>query len=84
MIRTITFLLATFISVTSLGQSFEGKIVYKNTYKSKLSNVTDEQFTTMMGSIQGVFHKKRGLQICCQWFGFSMATLCTQGKQTVQ
>jgi hypothetical protein len=58
MIRTITFLLATFISVTSLGQSFEGKIVYKNTYKSKLPNVTDEQFTTMMGSIQEYFIKK--------------------------
>jgi hypothetical protein len=34
------------------GQTFEGKITYQNTYKSKLPNVTDQQFTSMMGSTQ--------------------------------
>jgi hypothetical protein len=57
MTRTITFLVATFLAITSFGQRFEGKIVYKNTYKSKIPNVTDEQFTTMMGSTQEYFIK---------------------------
>ena len=34
------------------GQSFEGKITYQNMYKSKLPNVTDQQFTSMMGEKQ--------------------------------
>ena len=57
MTKTITFLVATLFAVTSFGQTFEGKIVYKNTYKSKMPNVTDEQFTTMMGSTQVYFMK---------------------------
>ncbi len=55
--KTITFLLATLFAMASFGQSFEGKIVYKNTYKSKMPNVTDEQFTTMMGTTQEYFIK---------------------------
>ena len=57
MTKTITFLLATLFAIASFGQTFEGKIVYKNTYKSKLPNVTDEQFTNMMGSTQEYFIK---------------------------
>ncbi|WP_295719093.1 hypothetical protein [Mucilaginibacter sp.] len=38
-------------------QSFEGKITYSNTIKSKLPNVSDAQFTTMMGSIQNYYVK---------------------------
>jgi hypothetical protein len=57
MIKTITFLFAALFAITSFGQPFEGKIVYKNTYKSKMPNVTDEQFTTMMGSTQEYFIK---------------------------
>ena len=55
--KTILFLLATLFAITSFGQTFEGKIVYKNTYKSKMPNVTDEQFTIMMGSTQEYFIK---------------------------
>ncbi|AFR34852.1 hypothetical protein AWR41_08115 [Riemerella anatipestifer] len=47
----------TLFAITSFGQTFEGKIVYKNTYRSKIPNVTDEQFTTMMGSVQEYFIK---------------------------
>jgi hypothetical protein len=36
----------------SFAQSFEGKILYTNSYKSKMSNVTDQQFTDMMGATQ--------------------------------
>jgi hypothetical protein len=38
-------------------QSFEGKIVYSNTIKSKIPNVSDTQFTTMMGNIQNYYLK---------------------------
>ena len=52
MSKTITFLVATFLAITSFGQSFEGKIVYQCTYKSKFPNVSDEQLTQLMGSTQ--------------------------------
>jgi hypothetical protein len=50
------------LAVTCLivsAQSFEGKIVYSNTIKSKIPNVSDTQFTTMMGNIQS-YYLKRG------------------------
>jgi len=47
----------TVLTVTVFGQTFQGKIVYQNTYVSKLPNVTSEQFTTMMGSTQDYFIK---------------------------
>lgn len=40
-----------------LAQTFEGKIIYKNAYKSKVSNVSDEQFNSMMGTTQEYFIK---------------------------
>jgi len=55
--KAITFLLATLFAVTSFGQDFEGKIVYRNSIKSKLPNVSDEQFTSMLGSKQEYFIK---------------------------
>jgi hypothetical protein len=39
-------------AVTSFAQNFEGKIFYTNTYKSKNPQMTDEQWTSMMGSKQ--------------------------------
>lgn len=47
------------IALTSFGQQFEGKIIYKNSYKSKIPNVTDEQLNAMMGTQQD-FHIKGG------------------------
>jgi hypothetical protein len=41
-----------FSSLISLGQNFEGKITYQATFKSKIPNVTDEMFTSIMGSVQ--------------------------------
>jgi hypothetical protein len=55
--KTLTLLIATLFAVASYGQSFEGKIVYKNAYKSKMPNATDEQFTSMLGSTQEYFIK---------------------------
>lgn len=48
-------MLATIFAITSVGQTFEGEIIYKNTYKSKIPSVTDEQLTTMMGTTQEYF-----------------------------
>jgi hypothetical protein len=47
-INLLTLLLST-ITLAS-GQVFEGKITYKNEYKSKIPNMPDEQFTAMMGT----------------------------------
>lgn len=45
-------ILITVISVTVFGQTFEGKITYQNSYTSKLPNVQDQQFNSMMGTTQ--------------------------------
>ncbi len=55
--RSLTFLLAAFLSTVCYGQAFEGKIVYKNSYSSKMPNVTDQQLTTMMGPTQEYYIK---------------------------
>lgn len=39
-------------SITAFGQTFEGKILYANSYKSKNAKITDQQWTTMLGSTQ--------------------------------
>jgi hypothetical protein len=57
--KTLSFFAATVLTIASFAQSFEGKISYVNTYKSKMTNVTDEQFTKMMGS-QQVYCIKEG------------------------
>jgi hypothetical protein len=44
------FVLLTLISASAIAQNFEGKLMYQNTYKSKIPNVTDEAFTQMMGT----------------------------------
>ena len=46
------FFLLCFSSIASIAQTFEGKITYLNTYKSKIPNVTDALFTEMMGTTQ--------------------------------
>ncbi len=55
--KVVYFIVATLLTISSFGQNFEGKILYNNIYKSKIPNVTDEQFTAMMGSQQEYFIK---------------------------
>lgn len=50
--RIPILIIAVFSCLIGYAQSFEGKIVYKNTYKSKIPNVTDDQFVGMMGDTQ--------------------------------
>ena len=50
--KTISIIFTVLISMTVFGQSFEGKILYTNSYKSKNPKMTDQQWTAMMGSTQ--------------------------------
>ncbi|MDQ3050550.1 MAG: hypothetical protein M3Q95_06655 [Bacteroidota bacterium] len=45
-------LIFNFVIIVVNAQNFEGKMTFKNTYTSKLPQVTNEQWNTMMGSIQ--------------------------------
>jgi hypothetical protein len=55
--KPILFLIASLFAIASSGQNFEGKIVYKNVYKSNLQGVTDDQLTSMIGSTQEYYIK---------------------------
>jgi hypothetical protein len=57
MIKIIYFSISLLLATTLLGQNFEGKITFKNTFKSKTQNITDEQFTAMMGDTHEYFIK---------------------------
>jgi hypothetical protein len=53
MMKKFLFVAALFtMALPCFSQSFEGKITYQNTFKSKIPNVTDEQFSAMMGEKQ--------------------------------
>lgn len=56
----------------ALAQNFEGKIMYRNTFKSNLPNVTDEQWSTMLGdkmeySIKGASYHSVSNGALLQW-----------------
>lgn len=51
------FLIMGFISMTLSAQIFEGEIIYKNAYQSKIAGLTDEKFTAFMGTEQDYFIK---------------------------
>ena len=50
--KAIAIIFTVLTTMTVFGQSFEGKIFYANTYKSKNQKMTDQQWTSMMGSTQ--------------------------------
>jgi hypothetical protein len=51
-------LLCLFLStISAISQSFEGKITYTNTFKTKNTKITDQQWTAMLGSSQEYFIK---------------------------
>ena len=56
--KTLISLLALFASLTIFGQTFEGEIIYQNTFKSKTTNLTDQQLSSMIGSKQEYYIKK--------------------------
>ena len=55
--KILTIVLTLLTAATVVGQNFEGKITYKNTYKSKMPKMTDEQFSAMMGTKQEYYIK---------------------------
>ncbi|MET4083193.1 hypothetical protein ABIB40_003162 [Pedobacter sp. UYP30] len=57
MTKILPFLLVALFAISGYAQTFEGKIVYRNAYKSKTPKMTNEQLTTMMGSAQEYFIK---------------------------
>ncbi len=50
--KAIAIIFTLLTTIIVWGQSFEGKIFYTNTYKSKNPKMTDHQWTSMMGSTQ--------------------------------
>ncbi len=50
--KILAIVVIVFISLSVSGQNFEGKIIYRNSFKSKISLMTDEQFNTAMGTRQ--------------------------------
>jgi len=50
-------LMMSFISTSLTAQNFEGEIIYQNSYQSKMAGVTDEKFTSLMGTEQDFFIK---------------------------
>src|ERR1700755_2755722 len=59
MTKVISATVGFFLSFSLFAQTFEGRIVYHNTYTSKIPNVTDELFTSMMGDTQEYFFSVR-------------------------
>lgn len=57
MTKTLTLSLTLLMTLNLLGQNFEGQITYQNTFKSKLPNISDQQWVSMMGATQDYFIK---------------------------
>lgn len=55
--KILTIALAILTVATVFGQTFEGKITYHNSFKSKMPNMKDEQLNSMMGSEQEYYIK---------------------------
>jgi hypothetical protein len=55
--QILTIALTILTVATVLGQNFEGKITYHNSFKSKLPSMKDEQFNSMMGTKQEYYIK---------------------------
>lgn len=55
--KTMFCFLALFSTGVIFGQSFEGKITYRNSYKSKNEKIPDQQWATLMGSTEEYFIK---------------------------
>lgn len=56
--RLTLFLVALLTTFTLLGQNFEGKIVYANSFKSKNPQLSDAQWTALMGNQNEYFIKE--------------------------
>lgn len=57
MTKTLVLFLTLFLTQNLLAQNFEGQITYVNSFKSKVSNISDQQWTSILGSKQEYFIK---------------------------
>lgn len=55
--RNIILSVLMLFSIISFSQTFEGEIVYSNTYKSKNTQYTDERWTMLLGNVQNYLIK---------------------------
>jgi len=55
--KTFITLCLTLCCLLTFAQSFEGKIIYQNTYKSKVAALPDQKLSTMMGSVMNYYIK---------------------------
>jgi hypothetical protein len=55
--KIIAVLFVVLMTALSFGQNFEGKITYKNKFTSRNPKITDEQWSSMMGTNQEYFIK---------------------------
>ena len=55
--QTIITLILSVCCLFTFAQAFEGEIIYQSSCKSKFPNVTDQQFTDMVGTVQNYYIK---------------------------
>jgi hypothetical protein len=55
--KTLFTLILSICCMIASAQSFEGKVVYTNSFKSKIPSITDDQFTAMAGNTQNYYIK---------------------------
>jgi len=55
MTKTLMFFLTYLLTLNLSAQTFEGQITYQNSFKTKLQNVSDEQWASMLGTTQIYF-----------------------------
>lgn len=55
--RKLVLLLSLISPIVGFSQTFEGKITYANSYKSKIPQLKDQQLGAMMGTIQDYYIK---------------------------
>jgi hypothetical protein len=56
-LKNIAILCLFLSTISAISQSFEGKITYSNTFKTKNTKITDQQWAAMLGSNQEYFIK---------------------------
>ena len=58
MTKTLSLFLTLFVALNLSAQNFECQITSQNSFKSKQPNISDEQWTLMMGAIHNYFIKE--------------------------
>jgi hypothetical protein len=56
-LKNIAILCLFLSTISAISQTFEGKITYSNTFKTKNTKITDQQWAAMLGSNQEYFIK---------------------------